>query len=50
MDGVEFDEKGANVKAGGFVAMDKDKAMHVVAPDQYATMDPVIPHPAWSNM
>lgn len=48
--GANFDDTGANTDAGLFVAMVKDDDLWTVSPTENATVEPVIPHPQWSEM
>lgn len=48
--GAQFDETGSNTKANLFVAMVKDDALWTVSPTENAMVEPVLPHPKWSQM
>lgn len=50
MDGVDFDDTGANTRAATFVAMVNEGDTYVAHPEEYATIDPVVPRPSWQDL
>lgn len=50
MNGVKFDETGANDRAATFVQMVEDGQTYVVSPDDYAVKEAVFPRPSWDEL